>query len=114
MKKRTRDNYAEVAREVLDELGGGPITSGDLVRAAQERGLIGTDMWVYHSFLRKVRGAPEFDTSQHGRISLVKQGAPEDSECLSTVAAVAEVPQTVPEEEAESPEAEGSSLATVG
>lgn len=71
MGRKSSSNYAEAARSVLTELGGGPISSRSLVDAAQERGLIGDGKWVYHNFLKVVRESNEFDTSQRGQISLV-------------------------------------------
>lgn len=67
----SRTNYIDAAVQVLTELGGGPISSKDLVKAAQERGLIGTTQYVYHNFLRKVRDNAQFDTSIRGQISLI-------------------------------------------
>ena len=64
-------DYIDAARQVLAEFGGGPLSSKDLVRLAQERGLIGEEKWVYHCFLRAVRGNEEFDTSVRGQISVV-------------------------------------------
>jgi hypothetical protein len=76
MGRTSHSNYIEAARQVLGELGGGPIASRDLVAAAQERGLIGNGTWVYHNFLRKVRDTDEFDTSRRGYVSLADLGAP--------------------------------------
>ena len=71
---RARSNYIEAGITVLTELGGGPISSKDLVKATQERGLIGTTQYVYHNFLRKLRDSNLFDTSVRGLISLVPEG----------------------------------------
>ncbi len=71
---RAKSNYIEAAIAVLTELGGGPISSKDLVKATQERGLIGTTQYVYHNFLRKLRDSNLFDTSARGQISLVPEG----------------------------------------
>lgn len=71
MGRKSQSNYVEAARTVLTELGGGPISSKDLVAAAQERGLIsGEKKWIYHNFLRKIRESEEFDTSRRGYVSL--------------------------------------------
>lgn len=75
MGRQPHSNYIEAARQVLDELGGGPISSRDLVAAAQERNLIGNGKWVYHNFLRKLRESDEFDTSTRGQVSLAGASA---------------------------------------
>lgn len=75
MGRKSHSNYIEAARQVLTELGGGPMASRDLVAAAQERGLVGEGKWVYHNFLRKIRESDEFDTSVRGQVSLF-DGAP--------------------------------------
>lgn len=92
MGRKALGNYTEVARTVLTELGGGPISSQGLVAAAQERGLIGNGKWVYHNFLRKVRESGEFNTSVRGQISLNMAVAQEE-----TPAPAAEVPVPTPE-----------------
>lgn len=71
---QARSNYIEAGITVLTELGGGPISSKDLVKATQERGLIGTTQYVYHNFLRKLRDSNLFDTSIRGQVSLVPEG----------------------------------------
>lgn len=63
-------DYEAAAREVLEELGGGPIPSKTLVAVAKEKGLIEDGAWVYHNMLRKVRESDEFDTSQRGHVAL--------------------------------------------
>jgi hypothetical protein len=67
-------NYEEAGLQVLEELGGGPISSKDLVAAAQERGLLPEGKFTYHNFLRRVRLSEKFDTSQRGYISLTTGG----------------------------------------
>lgn len=94
MGRKSHSNYIEAARAVLSELGGGPISSRDLVAAAQERGLVGDGKWVYHNFLRKVRESGEFDTSKRGFVSLP------GTERLSAPVA----PEAAPEAEVPSPE----------
>ena len=71
MARTARSNYIEAALQILTELGGGPLSSKDLVKIAQERGLIGTTQYVYHNFLRKVRDSSLFDTTVRGQVSLV-------------------------------------------
>ncbi|KKL94336.1 hypothetical protein LCGC14_1865690 [marine sediment metagenome] len=75
MARKARSNYIEAALSILTELGGGPLSSKDLVKIAQERGLVGTTTYVYHNFLRKVRDSNLFDTSVRGQISLIPVGA---------------------------------------
>ena len=58
---RKRVNYVKVALSVLEELGGGPLSTKVLVEAAKARGLIEDRKWVYHNFSRKVRGSDLFD-----------------------------------------------------
>lgn len=70
MGRKAHANYIEAALAVLQELGGGPISTKTLVAAAQERGLIGDGKWVYHNFSRKVRESSLFNTSDRGQISL--------------------------------------------
>lgn len=96
MGRKSHSNYIEAARAVLSELGGGPISSRDLVSAAQERGLVGDGKWVYHNFLRKVRESREFNTSERGFVSLA------GTENLGTPAPVQRVP--APEAEVPAPE----------
>lgn len=76
MGRRAQSNYLAAAKEVLNELGGGPIASRDLVAAAQERGLIGDGKWVYHNMLRRIRESDEFDTSRRGYVALAGDTAP--------------------------------------
>jgi hypothetical protein len=76
MGRTSHSNYIEAARQVLGELGGGPVASRDLVAAAQERGLVGNGKWVYHNFLRKIRETDEFDTSKRGYVALATAAAP--------------------------------------
>lgn len=73
MGRKAHANYIEAALVVLQELGGGPISTQTLVNAAQERGLIGDGKWVYHNFSRKVRESSLFDTSVRGTVS-IRQG----------------------------------------
>jgi hypothetical protein len=109
MGRTSHSNYVEAARQVLGELGGGPIASRDLVAAAQERGLIGNGTWVYHNFLRRVRVEDEFDTSRRGYVALANTEAPAVAE--EAVAEVAtpdftEAPVNPEVEMAPEPEAE--------
>lgn len=76
MGRTAHANYIEAAQAVLQELGGGPISTKTLVAAAQERGLVGDGKWVYHNFSRKVRESDLFDTSVRGQISLAVNVAP--------------------------------------
>jgi len=69
-------NYIDAGLAVLQELGGGPISTKVLVAAAQERGLIGESKWAYHNFSRKVRESELFDTSVRGQVSLVQNVEP--------------------------------------
>jgi len=76
---RSRSNYIEAALEVLTELGGGPLSSKDLVKIVQERGLVNSERkYVYHNFLRKVRESDLFDTSVRGQVSLSKESLVEE------------------------------------
>ncbi len=76
MGRNAHANYIEAALAVLQELGGGPISTKTLVAAAQERGLVGDGKWVYHNFSRKVRDSDLFNTSIRGQISLVQNEEP--------------------------------------
>ena len=76
MGRTAHANYVEAALSVLQELGGGPISTKTLVTAAQERGLVGDGTWVYHNFSRKVRESDLFDTSTRGQVSLVQHVEP--------------------------------------
>ena len=87
MGRKAHSNYISAAREVLEELGGGPMASKDLVAAAQERGLVGEGKWVYHNFLRKIRESSEFDTSQRGKVALAQTSAPAEPTAASTPSA---------------------------
>ncbi len=72
MGRTAHANYVKVALEILQELGGGPISTKTLVAAAQERGLVGDGKWVYHNLSRKVRESNLFDTSVRGQVSLAQ------------------------------------------
>ena len=74
MVRKARSNYIESAMSILTELGGGPISSKDLVKIAQERGLVGTTTYVYHNMLRKIRESSLFDTTVRGQVSLLIPG----------------------------------------
>ncbi len=76
MGRTAHANYVEAALAVLQELGGGPISTKTLVAAVQERGLVGDGTWVYHNFSRKVRESDLFDTSTRGQVSLVQNVEP--------------------------------------
>jgi len=76
MGRKAHANYIEAALAVLQELGGGPISTKTLVAAAQERGLVGDGTWVYHNFSRKVRESDLFDTSVRGQIRLIQNEEP--------------------------------------
>ncbi len=77
MGRVTQNDYVEVARSVLDELGGGPLTSKVLVAAAKERKLLNEDnAWVYHHFLKAVRTSNVFDTSKRGYVSFAEEAEP--------------------------------------
>lgn len=78
MGRNAHANYIEAAQAVLQELGGGPISTKVLVAAAQERGLVGDGKWVYHNFSRKVRESDLFDTSVRGQVSLAVAPAVEE------------------------------------
>jgi len=74
MVRKARSNYIEAGMSILTELGGGPISSKDLVKIAQERGLVGTTTYVYHNMLRKIRESSLFDTTVRGQVSLLIPG----------------------------------------
>lgn len=90
MGRKAHANYAEIARTILQELGGGHISTKTLVDAARERGLIPDGKWTYHNFARAVRVSEEFDTSVRGQVSLI-EGA-------EAVAEAIEEPEEVVEE----------------
>ena len=102
MGRKAHANYIDAALTVLEELGGGPISTKTLVVAAQERGLVGDGKWVYHNFSRKVRDSNLFDTSVRGQISLVKadvEPVVEEAVEANPVPVVEEAPEpeTIPE-----------------
>jgi len=72
--------YVEVAFQVLDELGGGPVPSKTLVDVIIEKGLLEDRKWLYHNVLQKVRGSELFDTSKRGFVSLASQNEAADNE----------------------------------
>ena len=72
MGRKAHANYIDAALEVLQDLGGGPISTKILVEVARERELIGDGKWAYHNFSRKVRESDLFDTSTRGQIRLVR------------------------------------------
>jgi len=102
MGRKAHANYIEAAVAVLQELGGGPISTKTLVTAAQERGLIGDGKWVYHNFSRKVRESDLFDTTVRGEISLFGNAEPVVEEPVMAAPApfVDDAPELEPQEEA--------------
>ncbi len=87
MVRKTRSNYIEAALQILTELGGGPLSSKDLVKIAQERGLVGTTTYVYHNMLRKIRESSLFDTSVRGQVSLTSSTSPAVEEVAAPMSA---------------------------
>ena len=110
MGRTAHSDYVEAAREVLDELGGGPISSRDLVAAAQERGLVGNGTWVYHNFLRKIREDEKFDTSKRGYVALSNGVVSEEGPGVGPIAEAEVVTPDLTSEAVvnEAPEAEGN------
>ena len=100
MGRTAHANYVEAALTVLQELGGGPISTKVLVAAAQERGLVGDSTWVYHNFSRKVRESDLFDTSARGQVSLVQNVEQVIEEPVLEPVTEAPVLEVEPEEEA--------------
>jgi hypothetical protein len=76
MSRKMKYNYLEAALTVLQELGGGPISTKTLITAAKERGLLGNKKWDSNHFSRKVRESKLFDTSVRGRVRLAKNFEP--------------------------------------
>jgi len=87
--------YVEAAREVLTELGGGPVPSRTLIDAIVEKGLLEPRKYLYHNVLRKVRESDEFDTSQRGFVALAGDGA--RAPAAATEVPVADVPSPSPQ-----------------
>lgn len=95
--------YVEAAREVLTELGGGPVPSRTLIDAIVEKGLLEPRKYLYHNVLRKVRESDEFDTSQRGFVALAGGGTKtpaaemSDEPAAATEVPVAGVPSPSPQ-----------------
>jgi hypothetical protein len=70
MARPARTNHIDVAVSILTEFGGGPLSSKDIVKIAQERGLINDKKYTYNAFLRKLRESNLLDTSVRGQIAL--------------------------------------------
>ena len=87
MVRKARSNYIEAAMQILTELGGGPLSSKDVVKIAQEMGLVGTTTYVYHNMLRKIRESSLFDTSVRGQVSLTSTSDPVVEEVASPMSA---------------------------
>ena len=68
-----KNNYIEAGLSVLQELGGGPISTKVLVTAAVEKGFIEDGDWVYHHFTRKIRSSNLFDTSVRWQVKLAEE-----------------------------------------
>lgn len=66
----TTSKYAQAALTVLQEIGGGPISSKTLIAMIVEKGLLEDRPYLYHNVLRKVRESELFDTSKRGYVSL--------------------------------------------
>lgn len=98
MGRKAHANYIEAALTVLQELGGGPISTKTMVAAAHERELIGDGEWVYHNFARRIRKSGLFDTSVRGQISLVGDAVPAEP-----IAPIEEAPVAVEEAVEETP-----------
>ncbi len=74
MGRNINSKYVDAALAVFQELGVKSMSTRDLVRAAQERGLVDNAKWTYHNMSRKVRESEMFDTSGRGQIRLVEGG----------------------------------------
>jgi hypothetical protein len=72
MGRNKQNNYIEAGLAVLQELGGGPISTKTLVTAAVEKGLVEDGDWMYHHFTRKIRSSSLFDTSVRGQVKLTE------------------------------------------
>ncbi len=71
MGRKSHSNYVTAAIEILQELGGGPIATKDLVSRAQERGLVNnTGKWAYHNMTAALRKSEAINTTEHGQVSL--------------------------------------------
>ncbi len=79
--------YVEAAFQVLDELGGGPISSRVLIAAIVEKGLLEDRKYLYHNVLRKVRESDLFDTSKRGFVSLAPETVSEEDDGVEQVVA---------------------------
>jgi len=64
--------YVDVAFQVLEELGGGPISSKALVKIIVEKGLLEDRKYLYHNVLRKIRQSELFDTSERGVVKVAQ------------------------------------------
>jgi len=67
--------YVQAATTVLEEIGGGPIRSKELVAKIVEKGLLKDRPHRYHNILHRVREDEAFDTSKRGYVSLAPQTA---------------------------------------
>ena len=65
--------YVQAATTVLEEVGGGPIRSKELVAKIVEKGLLEDRPHLYHNILHRVREDEAFDTSKRGYVSLAPQ-----------------------------------------
>ena len=74
MGRNLNSKYVDAALAVFQELGVKSMSTRDLVRAAQERGLVDNAKWTYHNMSRKVRESELFDTSGRGQIRLLEGG----------------------------------------
>jgi hypothetical protein len=99
MGRKARVNYVKVALEVLQELGGGPISTKTMVAFAKEEGLVGDGKWVYHNFSRKVRESDLFNTSVRGEIRLAVSPLTADGFVEETVGEIKEPVEVVEETE---------------
>lgn len=95
MGRNINSKYVDAALAVFQELGIKSMSTRDLVRAAQERGLVDNAKWTYHNMSRKVRESELFDTSGRGQIRLV-EGTETIIEASNPATAGAVVPGTGP------------------
>ena len=106
--------YVDAAFQVLDELGGGPVSSNTLIRKIVEKGLLEDRKYLYHNVLRKVRESDLFDTSKRGFVSLTPETVSEGEANEQVVAETLEVSDAFETETEEVPAAESLSGPGVG
>lgn len=71
MGRKLKYDYADIARNILEEQGGGPMSFTELVDTAIDRNLVEEDKWLKVNFVRNIKASEQFDTTSRGQVALL-------------------------------------------